>query len=110
MPDFVPAGKVSDFEEGELKFCRLPGLGEVAVVRAEGAYHAFSNYCTHEGVNLANGYGDVAGETVICLFHNSIFDIASGNVLGGPAYDPLTVFAVKVDGDDVLVGKAESNG
>ena len=105
MPDPVNAGKLADFEEGEPRVCLFPGAGAVAVVLVDGAFYAFSNYCTHEGTNLANGYGDLAGKTMICMMHNASFSIETGRPLGGPAADPLIVFKVTVDGDDVLISR-----
>ena len=102
---YVNAGKVSDFEDGEPRVCLMPGTGAIAVVQVGDQFYAFSNYCTHEGSNLAFGYGDLMGKTMTCLMHNASFNIEDGHVIGGPASDPLTVYNVRIDGDDVMVGK-----
>ncbi|HKU01234.1 MAG TPA: non-heme iron oxygenase ferredoxin subunit, partial [Arthrobacter sp.] len=38
-----------------------------------------------------------------CWGHGSQFDLRSGQPLQLPAYDPVPVFAVELDGDDVYV-------
>ena len=49
--------------------------------------------------------GDVLPDgTIQCAWHGARFDCATGEVRQGPATDPLPVFEVRIDGDDVLVG------
>jgi 3-phenylpropionate/trans-cinnamate dioxygenase ferredoxin subunit len=102
---YVNAGKVGEFEDGEPKVCLLPGTGAIAVVQIDGGFYAFSNFCTHEGTSLVFGYGDLHGKTITCMMHNASFNVEDGRVIGGPADDPLTTYQVKIDGDDVMVGK-----
>lgn len=101
----VNAGKLNEFEDGEPRVCLLPGYGAIGVVKVDGRFYAFSNYCTHEGTSLVNGYGDLIGKTMVCMMHNASYDVETGRVLGGPAGDPLTTYAVRIDGDDVVVVK-----
>jgi len=101
----VKAGTLAEFEDGEPKVFIYPGAGPVAVIQTDGQFYAFSNFCTHEGAALAHGYGDFYGNKVFCLKHNASFDMGTGQVLGGAASDPLQTFAVRIEGDDVLVEK-----
>jgi nitrite reductase/ring-hydroxylating ferredoxin subunit len=105
MPDRVNAGRLDEFEDGEAKVCLVPGAGAVAIVKVDGRFYAFSNYSTHEGTNLANGYGDLAGTTMICMMHNASYNIETGRVLGGPAADPLTTYPVVIEGDEVFISR-----
>jgi 3-phenylpropionate/trans-cinnamate dioxygenase ferredoxin subunit len=75
----------------------------IAVVRIDDRFYAFSNLCTHEAVTFTAGYGVVRHNSVLCMMHSSWFDIETGEALGGPAADPLTVYSVRVEGDEVLV-------
>ena len=45
----------------------------------------------------------LSGETVICHFHGSGFDIRTGAVVCPPASDPIASFPVSVDGGCILV-------
>ena len=78
------------------------GPVEVAIVRDEdGDWHAISDICSHGAVSLSDG--EVDGCTVECWLHGSRFDLRTGKPTGPPATEPVAVYAVQVDGDDVLV-------
>ncbi|MBK0332294.1 Rieske (2Fe-2S) protein [Brachybacterium sp. MASK1Z-5] len=69
----------------------------VAIVRGSGGdVTALSGYCTHQGCALAVGHD---GAELDCPCHGSRFDASSGDVLRGPAADPLPEVTVEVDGD-----------
>jgi len=38
-----------------------------------------------------------------CWLHGSRFDLRTGEPTGLPAYEPVPVYPVRLDGDDVLV-------
>lgn len=68
---------------------------------------AVSATCTHVGAPLAKGLR--TGNLVRCPFHHACFDLRSGEALLAPAYEPLTRYAVHIDGtpdgegDDAVV-------
>jgi len=104
MAAFVKVGKLSDFPPGEIRACRPEAAGEsVAVVNVSGRLYAFSNYCTHAGLDLSSGF--LSDRGVVCMYHGSVFDAASGEAVGGPAQEALALYAVRVEGDDVLIAK-----
>ncbi|GAB3996958.1 non-heme iron oxygenase ferredoxin subunit [Nocardioides marmoraquaticus] len=74
---------------------------EVAVVRTAGEVFAIADECSHAAVALSEG--DVADCSIECWLHGSRFDLRSGKPTGLPATEPVPVYAVRVDGDDVLV-------
>src|SRR5205823_3935464 len=43
-----------------------------------------------------------------CMMHGSEFDLETGEALSGPAYEPLTIYRVDVDGDRVMLVEQES--
>ena len=77
------------------------GDQEIAVTRVAGRIHAFSNVCTHRQDYLTNGF--IIEGQVICGSHEATYDLTSGAILYGPAFEPLPVFQVRVEGDDVQV-------
>jgi 3-phenylpropionate/trans-cinnamate dioxygenase ferredoxin subunit len=97
-------GVVSDFVEGVLYARKLGGTTAVFVTRANGRFYALSNICTHHGFTITPGTTD--GATILCPVHDALFDINTGACISGPASDPLPVYAVAVEGEDVLVGEA----
>jgi len=96
-------GVVSEFVEGVLYGKRVGGKS-VVVTRANGRFYALSNVCTHQGFTISPGTTD--GATLLCPVHGAVFDVATGEPVEGPAGDPLTVYSVTVEGEDVLVGEA----
>jgi 3-phenylpropionate/trans-cinnamate dioxygenase ferredoxin component len=72
---------------------------EVALARLDdGSWVAFDNACTHEECPLSEG--DLEGDRVTCFCHSSVFDVRTGEVLEGPAEEPLSVYPVRVrDGE-----------
>jgi 3-phenylpropionate/trans-cinnamate dioxygenase ferredoxin subunit len=74
----------------------------VAVVRAGVAeVYAIRDECSHDQVALSDG--EVDGATIECWLHGSIFDLRNGKPTCLPANKPVPVYAVRVEGDDVLV-------
>jgi nitrite reductase/ring-hydroxylating ferredoxin subunit len=71
----------------------------VAVANAGGELHAFQDVCTHRGCPLSDG--GLAGTEVTCACHGSVFDIATGKVRRGPAKEPIAVYRVTPEGDDL---------
>jgi nitrite reductase/ring-hydroxylating ferredoxin subunit len=94
------AGKLADFPPGEISSCALPGI---AVCNVDGELAAVTDFCTHEGVSFTGGYGALFERKIFCMLHSSIFELETGESISGPAYDPLGVFEVQIDGDDVYV-------
>ena len=102
MAEFVTVGSVDEVAEGEAKAFSVNGE-EVAVSRVAGDLVAFSDICTHRACNLANG-GEIEGTTISCECHGSIFDMKTGEVVEGPATEPLATFEVRVEGTDLQIG------
>ncbi|HHQ42086.1 MAG TPA: non-heme iron oxygenase ferredoxin subunit, partial [Chromatiales bacterium] len=57
--------------------------------------------CTHDGGCLAGG--DIEGREVVCPRHGARFDLLTGEATAPPAYEPVHVFPVKVEGGRVYV-------
>ena len=80
----------------------IVGGTPVAVVRdSSGTIHAIGDTCTHGDISLAEGF--VEDDTLECWAHGSKFSLTTGRPLTLPAYQPVPVFRVTVEGADVLV-------
>ncbi len=64
-----------------------------------GEFKAFSAICTHMGCTVAG----VANGTITCPCHGSTYDMATGQVTGGPAPAPLPSKTVKVSGGLITI-------
>ena len=80
------------------------GVAIAVVLDSAGEVHAIGDTCTHGDISLADGF--VEGETLECWAHGSAFSLRTGRPLNLPAYEPVPVFEVVIDGDDVLIDPA----
>ncbi len=96
----VRVGKIGDIATGDLRAFGV-GRARVAIANVAGALHGIDDTCTHQGCSLAAG--ELSGTTVTCACHGSQFDVTTGDVLRGPADEPVGTWVVRLDGDDVLV-------
>ena len=85
----------------------LVGGVPVAIVKdANGDVFALGDTCTHGDISLAEGFVEDAGKdgpSLECWAHGSKFSLRTGRPLSLPAYQPVPVFRVTVEGADVLV-------
>lgn len=74
--------------------------GNVVVAQPEeGQVVAYTAKCTHKGGTVA-----VVGDKLQCPLHQSEFNWDTGEVLKGPAEEPLPEVTVMVEGDEVVTG------
>ena len=100
MSNFVRVGQAGEVGEGEVGAYKI-GDRAIAVANVGGELHAFDDLCTHEGCSLSEGALD--GTAIECPCHGSRFDIATGEVLTGPAEDPVDTFEVREEGGDLQI-------
>lgn len=75
--------------------------GKIIIVRTgEAAFVAYSARCTHKGGIVA--YDD-AKKQFACPKHGSRFGSATGEVVEGPAGDPLPAYKTRAEKDAVVV-------
>jgi 3-phenylpropionate/trans-cinnamate dioxygenase ferredoxin subunit len=102
MNDFVVVAKADEIEEGKVMVVRV-GDAPIGLTKVEGELFAFADVCTHDDGPVAEGELD---EYVIeCPRHGAKFDIRTGKVRQLPAVVPIPVYAVKVEGDSILVSQ-----
>ncbi len=124
MAERVRIGSVAEFSDGRLHQVKAAGASLV-VGLAGGEVCAARNRCPHMGLSLTAGPGGqrYADGEIVCPWHNSRFDLASGEnrdwapgfagremprwsrkmIALGRKPAPLTTYPVTVDGDDVYV-------
>jgi len=102
VAEFAAVSGAGDLREDEMRAFDVHGT-EIAVANAGGTFHAFDDTCTHRGCSLAEG--DLEETTVICPCHGSEFDVRSGEVLQGPAREPLVTYETRVEDGDLEVAR-----
>jgi 3-phenylpropionate/trans-cinnamate dioxygenase ferredoxin component len=92
---FVRVGTLAEIPEGEVRAFDLP-TGRIAVAHVEHHLYAFGDECTHAGCPLSEGSFDDRAAEVTCVCHESVFDVETGEPVGGPAQDPLPIYRARV--------------
>jgi Rieske Fe-S protein len=98
-----PYGKRPAGGQSLAKLADIPDGGgvirhDVVITRSGSDVHAFSAVCTHQGC-LVN---KVTDGKISCPCHGSVFDAATGKVVGGPAPAPLPPVDVTVRNGEVF--------
>jgi nitrite reductase/ring-hydroxylating ferredoxin subunit len=101
VPEWATVARTGELGEGEMIGGTVAGEA-VLVVNLGGQYRAIGATCTHAGCSLVDD-GDIEEGTVVCGCHGSIFDLETGEAVGPPAHDPVPVYSVRVEGDEVQV-------
>ena len=98
---WVDVGAETEFEQTDRKRVYVEGGRDILVLKAEGAYYAISNICSHAHALIDDGERE--GHTIACPLHGALFDIRSGRHLTPPAVRPLAVYETRVQDGRVLV-------
>ena len=62
-----------------------------------------------EPVAIIRTEGEVDGYTIECWLHGSCFDVRTGQPTNLPATEPVPVYPVRIEGDDILVSVTPEN-
>jgi 3-phenylpropionate/trans-cinnamate dioxygenase ferredoxin subunit len=114
MGKFVEAVKKGELAQGTMKEVTAEGH-KILLARVGDKYYAADNICPHMGGALSAG--KLGGTIVTCPRHGSQFDLSDGHVIRwtnfpGPVSAvaklvkkprSLKTYAVKLDGDKILV-------
>jgi 3-phenylpropionate/trans-cinnamate dioxygenase ferredoxin subunit len=95
---------LSELEQDTAIRVEVDGVPMAVVLDGKGEVHAIGDLCTHGDVSLAEGF--VEDDTLECWAHGSAFSLITGKPLNLPAYEPVPVYVVEIDGDDVLIDPA----
>lgn len=91
----------SELASGQKKAMTVAGV-RLMIAHIGGEFFAIDDACTHLGCSLGEE-GMLDGSTITCGCHGGKFNVASGKVVGPPPQKDTKSYAVKVEGDDVLV-------
>lgn len=67
----------------------------IAVARVDERLYAFDDLCTCADQACPLSGGLLVGITIMCQCHGSRFDISTGDVINGPAIEPLNIYKVR---------------
>ncbi|HYS59714.1 MAG TPA: chlorite dismutase family protein, partial [Gemmatimonadales bacterium] len=104
---YTPVATLADLPTGASRRVYVGG-DAVALFNVRGTVHAIANRCTHARASLSEGTVDPARCTVTCPWHEGVFSLDTGQVLGGPPSLPVAAYRVKIEEDTVLIAPAEA--
>jgi 3-phenylpropionate/trans-cinnamate dioxygenase ferredoxin component len=90
----VPAGTARRFDVHEHR---------IALIRVGDAFYALGDRCSHADYSLSEGEVYAEDLEIECWKHGSTFSLETGEPLCLPATQPVPVYEVEVEGDDVMV-------
>lgn len=111
------------YVERDYFLCRLSDLSErqtleldinerqLFVIRQNDQLYAYWNSCPHMGIPLnwmPGKFLDLDGELLQCSAHGALFQIESGECIGGPCVgDELSAIALKQEGDQYFIAAGQ---
>ncbi len=103
LKEFVKVAAVHELAAGEMRTVKID-RDYVFIARIGDDYFALNGFCTHAEGFLADGYLHEDLCEIECPIHEGAFDLRTGEVTNPPAEEPIVVYDIRVDGEDILVG------
>ncbi len=91
LQELPEGGKVQVDVDGE----------EIGLFRVDGKVYAINNICSHARAPLSDG--ELEGYEIACPLHGARFDIRTGEALTAPAFEPVSCYEVKIEGEDIYI-------
>ncbi len=101
--EYVKVARVGELPAGGMMRVEAHGT-RILLVNVDGELFAICDTCSHEEASLYQGA--LHGDLIRCPLHGSRFNVRTGEPLEEPADEPVAVFPVKVEGEEVFVGPA----
>jgi 3-phenylpropionate/trans-cinnamate dioxygenase ferredoxin subunit len=99
--EYVSIAQTDELPDGERLLVEIGQL-PIVIFNINNQYYAIANVCSHDDGPL--GDGNVDGCEVICPRHGARFDIWTGKALRLPAFMDISVYPVRIQGNDIQVG------
>jgi len=95
-------GRADEIEPGTAKGYEVDGH-RIAVVRIGDDFYAISDRCSHADVPLSEGDVWEEEREIECWKHGSTFSLLTGEPQSLPATQPVPVYTIVREGDDLFV-------
>ncbi len=95
MPE-IDVAPADEFPPGSVKIVTAGTAVHVGVYNCGGSLYAIEDRCSHDDGPLCEGDWDEDLCRVVCPRHGAQFDLATGNALTLPAYEPVATYPVRI--------------
>lgn len=92
--------RLNEIQEGQIKVVETR-YASVALTKVKDKIIAFEDVCTHDGESISSG--KIESDCIVCPRHFAKFELVSGKALCMPATEDLTLFQVRISGEDIEV-------
>ena len=99
----IKVASATDIPEGEARRFAVDGRDVAVANLGEEGFRAVGDICSHAHYFLHEGEVDADFGTIECPKHGSTFDLDTGKPRSLPATQPVPVYNVKVENNDVKV-------
>ena len=104
---FTPVATLDELPPGGAK--RVYADNEaVALFNVKGTVYAIANRCSHARASLSEGTVDAARCAVTCPWHEGVFSLETGQVLGGPPVHAVVTYRVKLEDGTIFIAPVEA--
>ena len=100
MSKLIKVAETNDLKAGAAMVVQAEGQS-LALFNVAGAFCAIDNTCSHEGGPL--GEGELSCDVVSCPWHNTEFNVTTGEALGPLTDENVRRFPIAVQNNDILV-------
>jgi nitrite reductase/ring-hydroxylating ferredoxin subunit/uncharacterized membrane protein len=105
--EYVPVLEESELSSTGMRRVEVDGVGVLLSRAQEGKICAIAATCNHFSGPLEEG--DREGDTVVCPWHKSRFDLCTGQAIDGPAVFPQSRYHVRVRDGNIEVMATDEN-
>lgn len=94
MSQWVNVTAEAALPEGARECVQVEDGRQLVIARVDSEIVAFEDRCSHEDLPLSDG--DIVDGEVVCPYHGATFCLKTGEATAAPAYEPITVFPVRI--------------
>ena len=105
--EFVAILDENELSQGEMRRVENDGVGILVSRASSGEVCAIAATCNHFSGPLEEGERE--GDTVVCPWHSSRFDLCTGEVIDGPAVFPQSRYETRVRDGSIEIRAMEDN-
>lgn len=90
---WIEVAPLSEIADRDCKVVRLDDY-DIAIYNLDGEFFAIEDCCNHDGGEISTGW--VEGDVAVCPRHTAKFEIKTGKLLSGPAYEDVKTYPTRV--------------
>lgn len=106
MTEWLGVCRADELRPGDSKVVYTNNT-EIALFNIDGEFYAMENRCTHQDFPLLMETLDpqlqIDGSEITCPHHGAVFCIKTGEALSPPAYEPVTTYEIRIEGEELQI-------